>query len=126
MKWLLALLAVIGLLLSPAASAAAQVRCHEQGGMMTMAKAGMPGMVQADSQKADPCCDPGKHQSQTKHDEMSCVQTCAAMSGVVAALPSMPFALIAPANAGAPEPARFASLKPHEPNQFDRPPRLIA
>jgi hypothetical protein len=126
MRLLLALMAVIGLLLSPAAAAAAQVRCHEQGGIMTMAKADMPGMVQADSRKADPCCDPAKHRGETKHHDMSCLQTCAAMCGVVAALPSMPFALIAPPHNGAPEPARLASLKPHEPSQLERPPRSIA
>jgi hypothetical protein len=124
MRLLLAFVAVIGLLLSPAAAATAQVRCHVHGGMMTMASH-MPG-DQADGQKADPCCDPGKHQGQTKHRDMSCLQNCAAMSGVVAALPSVPFALIAPPSDKAPAPARLASLRPHEPSRLERPPRSIA
>ena len=128
MRFIVALLAVIGLLASPAAAAAAQASCHEHGGaqMMSMPMADMPGMAQAHGQKADPCCDPGKSQGQTKHDAMSCLQACAVMCGVVAALPSTPMALLAPSDPAAREPARLASLKPHEPSRLERPPKSIA
>lgn len=128
MRFVLALLAVIGLLASPAAAAAAQASCHDHGGaqMMSMPMSDMPGMAQADGRKADPCCDPGKDQGQTKHDAMSCVQACAVMCGVVVALPSTPIALVAPPEHAAHEPARLASLKPHEPSRLERPPKSIA
>jgi hypothetical protein len=125
MRFIVALLAVIGLLASPAN---AQASCHDHGGakMMSMPMADMPGMAQADGQKADPCCDPGKSPGQTKHDAMSCLQACAVMCGVVAALPSTPMVLLAPSDLAAPEPARLASLKPHEPSRLERPPKSIA
>lgn len=128
MRFVLALLALIGLLTSPAMAAAAQAQCHDHGGqaMMQMAMADMPGMTQADGQKADPCCDPGKDQGQTKHRTMDCAQACAAMCGVVVALPSAPAALIVrPERAAAPL-VRVASLKTHEPSRLERPPRSIA
>jgi hypothetical protein len=128
MRFIVALLAVIGLLASPAGAAAAQASCHDHGGakMMSMPMADMPSMAQADGQKADPCCDPGKSQGQTKHDATSCLQACAVMCGVVAALPSTPTVLLAPSDPAAREPARLASLKPHEPSRLERPPKSIA
>lgn len=128
MRFVLALLAVIGLLTSPAMAAAAQVQCHDHGGqmMMQMPMADMPGMSQAESQKADPCCDPGKDQGQSKHSKMDCAQACAAMCGVVVALPNVPATLVAKPGRDAAPTARVASLKPHEPSRLERPPRSIA
>ena len=128
MRFVLALMAVIGLLTSPAMAAAAQVQCLGHGGdaTMPMSMAGMPGMAQAGGQTADPCCDPGKDQGQTKHGKMDCAQACAAMCGAVAALPSAPATLIARPDRGAAPQARVASLKPHEPSRLERPPRSIA
>lgn len=127
MRFVLVLLAMIGLLANPAAAAAAQARCHDHGGakMMRIAMADMPGMTHADGQKAHPCGEPGKDQGQSKHDAMNCLQACAAMCGVIAALPSTPMALVAPPRLGAPEPARLASLKPYEPSRLERPPKSI-
>jgi hypothetical protein len=127
MRFLLVLLAVIGLLLSPAAAAAAQAACQDHGGaMISMPMGDMPGMSQADGQKTDPCCDPSKDQGKSKHDPMSCMQACAAMCGVVAALPAVSAAPLTPAVRLALQPARVASLKPHEPSRLERPPRSIA
>ena len=126
MRFVLTLLAVVGLLISPAVAVAAQCHGHSGDAIMQMAMSDMPGMAQAGAQKADPCCDPGKEQGQKKHSTMDCAQACAAMGGVVAALPSPPAALIArPDRDGAP-PTLVASLKPHEPSRLERPPRSIA
>ena len=128
MRFVLVLLAVIGLLASPAAAAAAQAACHDHGGQtkMDMPMAGMPGMAQADGQQTAPCCDPGKGRGQTKHDATSCLQACAVMCGIIAALPAaMATPLVSP-DRTFPEPARMASLKPHEPSRLERPPRSIA
>jgi hypothetical protein len=127
MRFVLALLAVIGLLLSPAAAAAAQASCQDHGGqMMSMPMAGMPGMSQGDSQKADPCCDHGKSQGQPKHRDMNCMQACATMCGVFAALPAVAMFPLAAAEHVAFRPAIVASLKPHEPSRLERPPKSIA
>ena len=127
MRFVLALLAVIGLLASPAAAAAAQATCHNHGGeIMHMAMADMPGMAMADGHKADPCCDPGKAEGQKKHSAADCAQACAVMCGVLAALPSQPPAHLAPPDHDAPPVGRLAPLQPHEPSQLERPPKSIA
>ena len=128
MRFVLVLLAVMGLLASPAAAAAAQAACHDHGGqtMMDMPMPGMSGMAQAGGQKADPCCDPSKDRGQTKHDATSCLQACAVMCGIVAALPAATATPLAPVVRAAPKPAPVASLKPHEPSRLERPPRSIA
>lgn len=128
MRFVLALLAVIGLLASPVAASAAQAACHDHMGqtIMGMPMADMPGTTQADNQKADPCCDPGKDTGKSKHDAMSCMQACAAMCGVVAALPAVATAPLQPLDHATLQPARMASLKPHEPSRLERPPRSIA
>jgi hypothetical protein len=124
MRLVLALLAVIGLLTSPA-TAAARGACHDRT-MIGMAMSDMPGMARAAAQKADPCCDPAHNTTQDKTKRSDCAGACAAMCGVIAALPSAPVVLIAPPDRGAPQQARVASLKPHEPSRLERPPRSIA
>jgi hypothetical protein len=128
MRLVLVLLAVIGLLASPAAAAAAQAACQDHGGQMMTdaAMADMPGMSQADGHKADPCCDPGKDQGQTKHDATSCLQACAVMCGIVAALPVVMATPMAPPADVVLKPAAVASLRAHEPSRLERPPRSIA
>lgn len=130
MRFVLALLAVIGLLASSAAAAAAQATCHSRGGEMMMpmavAMADMSGATMGDSHKPDPCCNPGKDQVQKKHSDAECAQTCAAMCGIIAALPSAHVAFLALPDRGTPPQARVASLKPHEPSRLERPPRSIA
>lgn len=124
MRFVLALLAVIGLLLSPAAAAAAQAACHGHDGqaMMSMPMGDMPGMSQPDGHKADP----GKDQGKSKQDPMSCMQACATMCGVAAALPAVSAASLASAAHSVLQPARMASFKPHEPSRLERPPKSIA
>lgn len=128
MRFVLVLLAVMGLLASPAAAAAAQAACHDHAGqmMMDMPMADMPGVAQADGQQTDPCCDPGKDQGRTKHDATSCLQACAVMCGIVAALPAATATPLVSPDHTRPEPTRMASLKPHEPSRLERPPRSIA
>lgn len=128
MRFVLVLLAVMGLLFSPAAAAAAQAACHDHSGqtMMDMPMAGMS-MAQTDGAKAaDPCCDPGKDQGGSKHDAMSCLQACAVMCGIVAALPAAMATPLASPDHSRPEPTLMASLKRHEPGRLERPPRSIA
>jgi hypothetical protein len=110
MRFLVALLAVIGLLASPAVAAAAQASCYDHygGATMHMAMTDMPGMTHTDGQMADPCCDPAKSAHSGRHDMTDCAQACAAMCGVIAALPSDPAAYIAPSDRGAPPQGRVA------------------
>lgn len=126
MRFMLALLAVIGLLASPVSAAAAQATCQGHGeAMMGMAMPDMPGMDHADG-KADPCCDPAKDKAPSKHDDMSCLIACMAMCGVTAALPNAPPVSLLKPDHGAPTPGRMASWTPHGPSRLERPPRPIA
>lgn len=125
MRFLLALLAVIGLLASPVSATAAQATCQGHGdAMMSMPMADMPGMDHADG-AADPCCDPAQDAPPSKHDGMSCLLACIAMCGVTAALPSTPPISLLRADHFAPAPGRMASLTPHDPGRLERPPRPI-
>jgi hypothetical protein len=87
MRVILALLAVIGLLLSPVAASAASSACLKHGDAsmhmtMAMPHAQAPGAV-----AADPCCDPGSGKTTPHHDSKRCAQACAAICGVSVALP---------------------------------------
>jgi hypothetical protein len=131
MRFLVILLAVLGLLANPVSAAAAQAACnHMTASASASASASMPGMdmpamakVHQDGVKkaADPCCDPGNGDS-----KKSCAQLCAAICAVDAAIEgpvvSAPFA----SKGADPTPARVAALHPFEPAGPERPPTHIA
>lgn len=124
MRVFLAILALVGLLLSPVAASAAVQRClHQDGGAMIMDMSATP--ASADSQ-ASPhnCCD--EHGKPVKHDSKACAQACATMCGVAAALPSEPMSLPLRLSTSARPDPRTASLHPHEPSRLERPPKSIA
>ena len=125
MRALLALLALVGLLLSPvAASAAAQAcRPHHDGTSMAMDMA-MP-MAASHAKaagKADPCCDDDAGKP-VKHDNKSCAQACAAICGVSVALTKTtaePALTLAHARV---KPAAPSPLHAHGPPGLKRPPK---
>jgi hypothetical protein len=128
MRYLLAFLAVLALLSSPVAAAAAQVACSHDGpmAMAGMDMSSMPGMDQTSDKKAggDPCC------GQTSHhggkSDMSCAQACAMMCGVTAALASSSYGMVfVPTRADIP-PVRIVSSHPYQPPGLKRPPKSIA
>jgi hypothetical protein len=132
MRYLLALMAVLALLVNPVAAAAAQVACATSQAMSPMdapqgAKAAMPGMAHqagpAAQATADPCCD---HSGGAKMDDKACALACASACAVVVALPYTPISL-ALAYSRAPHiPAPAVWAKPHDPLGLERPPKSIA
>jgi len=120
MQRLLVLFALLGLLLSPVAAAAAQRACAQAGpemtGMMMAAPAGDP----ATSNAPDPCCD----HSQKTMDGKACAQACATMCGVTAALPTAAV-YVAPRPKLAVLAETVSPLKPQPPPRTERPPRSI-
>jgi hypothetical protein len=128
MRFVLALLAVLSLVVSPVTAAAAQAACsrHADQAVTDMPMGDMPVMHQSNGQKGDPCCDHSKDQGKSKQQSSDCIQACAAMCGVVAALPSTP--AISPVRRIelAPMPTALASLHSREPSRLERPPRSIA
>jgi len=126
MRVVLALLALIGLLLSPVAASAAAPAClhHHDGASMAMDMLMPIAAPHAQTGKADPCCDDdGKP---AHHDSKSCAQACATSCGVTVALPEAGFG--APLAAGGPvlEPAPNKAFQAHAPPGLKRPPRIIA
>ena len=126
MRVIFALLAVIGLLLSPVAASAASSAClkHGEAGM-SMAMA-MPHDQAPGGAAADPCCDPGSGKSAPHHDSKSCAQACAAIYGVSVALPGevAAVALMGLHARLAPEPS--GPMHTHAPPGLKRPPKQDA
>ena len=121
MRALLALLALVGLLLSPiAASAATQVCLHHHDAAavaqsMDMAKTPSSG-------QAMPCCDDDGGKP-VKHDSQSCAQACAAVCGAPVALSEPVAGLALSVTHARLEPAAPSPLHAHGPPGLKRPPK---
>jgi hypothetical protein len=127
MRFVLAFLAVMALLVSPMTAAAAQGACSQGGPSATATTdmAAMPGMDQAGPQKApaDACCD---HGASHKMDQKSCVQACATSCVVTAALPGPLTGPLLAFSTAQLNPARMASAHPYQPAGPRRPPKSMA
>ncbi len=124
MRLVLAFLALLALLSAPVTAAAAQVACAHDGPMTNMDMSVMPGVDQAGAAKTngDPCCDQAGHHGK----QAGCIQACAAMCSVTAALVSAPFSVVfTPMRVETPS-ARIVSSHPYEPPGLKRPPKSIA
>jgi len=84
MRVFLALLALIGLLLSPAAASAAAAGCLQMGSEVMAATVSDGASSEADQHD---CCDEAG--TPAKHIDQGCAQACAVMGGVGAALPEV-------------------------------------
>ena len=124
MRFLLALLAVMALLISPVAASAAQLSCA-QDETSASAMSDMPMTAQSGAAKAsaDPCCDHGKSH---KMDQKSCALACANACAVAAALPSALSSSIMHFAAAQLNPARASAAHPFEPPGLIRPPKSMA
>jgi hypothetical protein len=120
---LFAILAIVGLLLSPAAAAAAAQRCaHEHGAramVMDVAHAS-PTSAGADHE----CCDDAGEA--TDHDMQACAQDCAIMCAVNAALPAATPIGVVKVGAFKAAPTPASGVHPFAPPGLKRPPRTIA
>lgn len=125
MRHLLAILALVGLLLSPAAASAAAMRCmHEHGGM-AMAMVMDASTMSADATgAAHDCCDEDGKSSD--HDSSACAQDCAVMCGVSVTLPDARAVGIVGVDAAKVVPQAASGIHPFAPPGLKRPPRTIA
>lgn len=121
MRTLLALMAVVGLLFTPMAAAAAQERCSNTGS--EMAGMEMPMAQGSGDAKAapDPCCD---HSDKAPQSNKACAQACAAMCGLVAPLPLSSEWSARPASVRLVA-AKTLPLDALAPPRAERPPRSI-
>lgn len=120
MRLWLALLALLGLLLTPVAASAVAPACmqHAQPAAMAASTAHAGG-------QHDCCPEPGKPKP-AKHDSTACANACALMCAGVAALPAAATVLVKPDRG-----PRLAVLAPEEarappPSLPERPPRHLA
>lgn len=121
MRFWLALLALLGLLLTPVAASAAAPACLQPAHSAPMAMAG------PNAGDAHACCPDSGAPKPAKSDHKTCETACALMcAGVVAALPAAEPALVMPQDH-----LQFGALPPdvaraHPPSVPDRPPRHLA
>jgi hypothetical protein len=120
MRRLLVLFALLGLLISPAAAAAAQRACAQAGPAMAGMMMAAPATDHATSDAPDPCCD----HSQKTMDGKACAQACATMCGVTAALPTAAVYLAPRLKIGVLA-ETVLPLKPQPPRRAERPPRSL-
>lgn len=123
MRFLLALMAAMALLVSPVAASAAQLACaQDQAVAPTMMD--MPGMAQAGADKTptDPCCD---HGTSHKMDQKSCALACANACVVAAALPSAQVSSLLLFSTAQLTPGRASTAHPYEPPGLIRPPKSM-
>jgi hypothetical protein len=118
-RFLLPLLAVVGLLISPIAASAAQAACSH-GQMSAMA-----GMDHARPHKtgSDPCCDKTGHK---KTDGKSCAAACALACGVAAALPTTPSSVMLASVPASKVAAPAVAVQAYQPSGPEPPPKSIA
>lgn len=119
---LLSILALVGLLLSPAAASAAAQRCAHEHGAMTMVMDVAPTSASAGADH-DCCDDAGEA---TDHDTQACIQDCAIMCAVNAALPAATPLELVKVEGFDPAPAPSSGVHPFAPPGLKRPPRTIA
>jgi hypothetical protein len=125
MRVIFALLALIGLLLSPVAASAATSACLKHGDVgMSMAMA-MP-HDQANGAAADPCCDPASGKSNPQHDGKGCALACAAICGVSVALPGDVAAVALTELHARLAPEATGPMHAHAPPGLKRPPKQDA
>jgi hypothetical protein len=119
MRLLLAILALVGLLVSPLAAQAAAQRCAPSAGI-SMAMQGGPA---ASAGERHCCPDSGKP---GPHHQKSCAQACAMMCAAVAALPASAPSPVAPQGRPLRAASLFGAVHAHPPSGLKRPPRSIA
>lgn len=127
MRFVLALLALMALIVSPVTVAAAQLACiHDCASMMQgMAPAAQTGMDRAGITKSSlpPCCDPAK--AHGRRGGKACAGVCSGACMAMAAIRPL-LVTFAQAHARARlAPGRLASIRDFKPDGLKRPPKSI-
>lgn len=125
MRLLLALLALVGLLMTPVAASAGAAFCFGHGGEAAMAMNAVAPVAYHAEHKADhSCCDPDG--APANHDSQACAQACAAMCVTAVAL--VETAVQTPTLLGRPhvEATSPKAFHAHAPPGLKRPPRTLA
>lgn len=124
MRLLLALLALVGLLLTPVAASAGAAYCLGHGGEAMAAASADATVTPHVEHKADhSCCDPDGVPA--KHDSQSCAKACAAMCVATAVLSEVSTETPTPLGRPHVEAAPLKAFHAHAPPGLKRPPRTL-
>ena len=124
MRFLLAILALLGLLMIPLAASAGAALCLSHGGADASMTMGPPHAAHTVHTGDHRCCDPDG--APTEHDSKSCAQACAAMIVAGATLAADAFATPTRAGRSPLEAAPLTVFYAHAPSGLKRPPRTVA
>jgi hypothetical protein len=125
MRLLLAILALVGLLMSPVAASAGAAYCAGHGGeVMDGMRASAPVAYHAQHKADHSCCDPDG--APAKHDSKACAKACAAMCVATAVLSDATVQTPAPLGLAAVEATPLKAFHAHAPPSLKRPPRTLA
>jgi hypothetical protein len=125
MRLLLAILALIGLLMSPVAASAGAAVCFGHGDEAMIATNAEVAVAHHTEQKADhSCCDPDG--AAAKHDSQACAKACAAMCVTVAVVHEATVLTLAPVGRRHVEATPLKAFHAHAPPSLKRPPRILA
>lgn len=125
MRLLLAILALVGLLMTPVAASAGAAVCFGHGGEAMMAMSADAPVAHHTEHKADhSCCDP--EGAPAKHDSKVCAKACAAMCVTAAVLNETTAQTPTPLGRGHVEATPLKAFHAHAPPSLKRPPRTLA
>lgn len=124
MRLLLAMLALVGLLMTPAVASAGAAACFGHGDRAIVASAGDSVADHTEHEADHSCCDP--QGAPDRHDSQACAKACAAMCVTTAALSDTAAQAPAPLGSLAVETMPPKAFHAHAPPGLKRPPRTLA
>lgn len=125
MRFLLAILALVGLLMTPVAASAGAAVCFGHGGEAMTAMSAAAPVAHHTEHKADhSCCDPDG--APAKHDSQACAKACAAMCVTAAILNETTVQTPTPLGRADVGSAPLKAFHAHAPPSLKRPPRTFA
>ncbi len=124
MRLLLAFVAVLGLILSPAAAAAGTAACAHHGGPAVAMSMSAQAANTAAASAEHACCD--DPQKSPKHDDKACDQACQLMAVSPVALVAFAAVPLQPAGRPLVEHLPPVAVQAHPPPGLERPPRAHA
>lgn len=124
MRLLLALLALVGLLMTPVAASAGAAYCFGHGEAMMAMSADAPVAYHTEHKADHSCCDPDGAPS--KHDSQACAKACAAMCVTAAVLDEATVQTATPLGRPYVEATPLKAFHAHAPPGLKRPPRILA
>lgn len=125
MRLLLAILALVGLLMTPVGASAGAAVCFGHGGeAMTAMSADAPVAHHTEHKADHSCCDPDG--APAKHDSQACANACAAMCVTAVVLNESAIQTQAPLGLAQVEATPLKAFHAHAPPGLKRPPRTLA